>query len=380
MSAEGKGRRPDLLLVVLDCVRASDFPGGRDPIGPMPFVDRLRKESIYFPRAASVAHWTVPAHATMFTGLYPWEHGVHAKGRLLLDASVPRVADFLRDAGYRTLSLSANGLVSPGLGLTGGFDRAAWGVSLFNRVSDRTEPPLSLDGDSERAVRLESTLRSQYRQISYWAAVVLARYPFIWDGGTHLTAKLRHPGNGYRPQMSNWLEPTLANWLAAEPKDTPTYTFINLLDAHEQYLYDREVRSSLSAWWEFARTRQDRLGWVVGEWKPSPEEFRLLHDLYRGMIRAMDRRLERIVQAYQKAGRWDNTMMILTSDHGQAFGEHGALFHILGVDEPEIRVPLYLRPPGGLAAPKSAKGWASLLDIPSSLGPARPSVHFPPPP
>src|SRR5215469_5335127 len=120
MPPDSGGSRPDLLLVVLDCVRAWDFPGGRSAIGPMPFVEGFRRESIHFPRAASVAHWTVPAHASMFTGLYPWEHGVHAKGKLKLDPSIPTVAGHLRDAGYRTLCLSANGLVSPGLGLTNG--------------------------------------------------------------------------------------------------------------------------------------------------------------------------------------------------------------------------------------------------------------------
>src|SRR5580692_752059 len=121
--------RPNLLLVVLDCVRAWDFPGGSNAAGPMPFVDSLRRESVDHPRTSSVAHWTVPAHASMFTGLYPWEHGVHAKGRLKLDAQGEAVGSLLQGAGYHTLSISANGLIAPSLGLVDGIDRSAWGVS-----------------------------------------------------------------------------------------------------------------------------------------------------------------------------------------------------------------------------------------------------------
>lgn len=358
---------PNLLLVVLDCVRATDFPGGSQAVDRMPFVEQLRAESVHYPRAASVAHWTIPAHASMFTGLYPWEHGVHAKGHLKLGAEVGRVPERLRAAGYRTLSISANGLISPTLGLVDGCDEAAWGVSLFNRISDRPNPPQSLSGQAERSAALESSVRERFKAFSYWAAVVLARFPALWDGGTRVAMHLKHPANGHRAAMAQWLEPTVERWLAATPRDQPVYCFINLLDAHEPYLSDPDVGASLRRWWEYASTRQDRLGWVVGAWEPSPEEFRLLHELYRGMIRSLDRRLQRIVEAFRAAGRWENTMMVLTSDHGQAFGEHGALFHILGVDEAELRVPLFVRHPYGAGKGETARGWASLIDVAPTL-------------
>jgi arylsulfatase A-like enzyme len=359
--------RPNLLLVVLDCVRAWDFPGGRREPGPMPFVESLRRESVDHPRAASVAHWTVPAHASMFTGLYPWEHGVHAKGLLKLDAQGQSVGSLLRDSGYHTLSISANGLIAPSLGLVEGMDRSAWGVSLFNRFGAKTRPPQGSGDAAARAAKVEGALRSRLGALSYWSAVVLARYPGIWDMGTRFAMRVLHPSDGVRARLANWVEPTASRWLEEAPAEKPVYCFVNLLDAHEPYLAEPEVVRTARAWWSYARTRQDRLGWVTGKWKPTKQEFELLHELYRAMVVSLDRRVEGVVRAFQQSGRWENTTMILTSDHGQAFGEHDALFHIVGVDEPELRVPLSVRYARRRHAGATAAGWASLIDVYATL-------------
>jgi arylsulfatase A-like enzyme len=357
--------RPNLLLVVLDCARASDFLGGASPVGPTPFVEQLRRESVHYPNAASVAHWTVPAHASMFTGMYPWEHGVHAKGLLKLPSDGTSAAALLQAAGYHTMSISANGLISPSLGLTEGIDRASWGVSLFNRFGTGTAPPQA--GTGPNGASSGNGKSKSAEGLSYWAAVALAREPWLWDLGTRILMRTRHPSDGARARLANWLEPTAARWVTEAPADKPLYTFVNLLDAHEPYLAEPEVVRAARDWWAYARTRQDRLGWVTGDWKPTAAEFELLHELYRAMLQAMDRRIEGVVRAYRDAGRWDRTTMILTSDHGQAFGEHDALFHIVGVDEPEIRVPLFVRYAGRRHAGETAVGWASLIDVYATL-------------
>lgn len=363
-----RGAPPNVLIVVLDCVRASDFPGGSDAVGPLPLVDELRSDAVEFRRAASVAHWTVPAHASLFTGRYPWEHGVHARGQLQLDPALPKLGGLLRAAGYRTLSVSANGLISPNLGLVDGFQQAAWGTTLFDRVSRPGDPPQTLDGAANRAASLERRVRG-WSGIAQWTGVLLARYPGVWDVGTRVALRLRD--DGARPAMASWLEPTLRRWLTATPASEPVFCFINLLDAHEPYLRDAEGRPTTRDWWAYARSRQDRMGWVSGDWVPTPAEFDRLHHLYRCTIRDMDRRLAEIVDAFRDAGRWDNTLLLLTSDHGQAFGEHGALFHIQGVDEPELRIPLLYRPPGGGTGRVRCDSWASLIDLgPTALAAA----------
>ncbi|MCI4330743.1 MAG: sulfatase-like hydrolase/transferase [Thermoplasmata archaeon] len=356
------GHPPNVLIVVLDCVRASDFPGGADPVSPMPFVQELLRDAVEFPLAASVAHWTVPAHATLFTGRYPWEHQVHARGQLHLDPALPKVGGLLRSAGYRTLSVSANGLISPNLGLVDGFQQAAWGTTLFDRVSRARSPPQSLEGRPNRAAALESRVRGLHGA-AQWTGVFLARYPGVWDVGTRVALHMRAGDEPLRPAMASWLEPTLDRWLSETPPSEPVFCFINLLDAHEPYLRDAEGLPSIRDFWAYVRSRQDRMGWVSGDWNPSPAEYARLHHLYRCTVQGLDRRLGQIISAFRSAGRWDDTLMILTSDHGQAFGEHGALFHIQGVDEAELRIPLIYRPPGGGTGRVRGSGWASLIDL-----------------
>jgi arylsulfatase A-like enzyme len=384
MAASAGSEKPNLLLLVLDCVRAWDFLGGTSAVGPMPFTERLLRDSVYFPNAASVAHWTVPSHASMFTGLYPWEHGVHAKGLLKLADSAEGLGPLLRGAGYTTLSISANGLISPDLGLVHGMDRSAWGVSLFNRIGVADEPPQGSETEAHRLATAENTLRKRLASISYWTAYGLARAPAMWDFATRLAMRVRHPSFGARPRLAHWVEPTAARWIREAPRGQPVYCFVNLLDAHEPYLAEPDVVRTLRAWWAYARTRQDRLGWVSGDWKPTEPELVLLHELYRTMVRSLDQRIESIVRAFQDSGRWENTTMILTGDHGQAFGEHDAMFHIVGVDEPELRVPLYVRYADRHDAGKVAQSWASLIDVYPTLlreagivPPERPSRPIP---
>jgi arylsulfatase A-like enzyme len=73
--------------------------------------------------------------------------------------------------------------------------------------------------------------------------------------------------------------------------------------------------------------------------------------------------LRAIVQVYKDAGRWDDTLLFLTADHGQAFGEHGIIFHTLRIDEGMIRIPLWVRYPHGAQGGETGVGWASLIDI-----------------
>jgi arylsulfatase A-like enzyme len=355
--------RPNLVVVVLDCVRAWDFPGGPDAVAGLWSFEALRRDAWEFPRAASVAHWTVPAHSSLFTGRYPWEHGVHAKGRLAVPSDMPQMDAVLRRAGYATFSASANGLISPALGFTSGCERAAWGVSLFNRVSTRQTPPQGAGSDARRSAAAEGFVRNRLKPLSYWTAVYMARYPGFWDLGTRAVHNLRGGNGTSPPRMAQWLEPTLERWLRATPAERPVYCFVNLLDAHEPYLSDPEAPAISAAWRDYARTRQDRLGWVSGRWLPTAVEFERLHGLYRSTLELLDRRVGRIIEILRRTGRWDETMFILTSDHGQAFGEHGTLFHIAGIDEPEVRIPLLFRPPGGVSGGRRAMGWASLVDI-----------------
>jgi arylsulfatase A-like enzyme len=355
-----------VLVVVMDCVRASDFPGGADEIADLPFLNRLRSESIVFPRAAAVAPWTIPSHATIFTGKYPWEHRAHAKGNIQLDPTIPRLPALLRPYGYHSISLSANPLLSPAFGLVDGFDAAAWAEwwEPYLRTTRSSTQARDVANDTEqRPSRLQKLHNSSLLRLLHRSADIVYRHPFLVDLTNHVLQRILSPKDTGYSEVARWIEPTFERWLGSFPSSEPFFGFINLLDAHEPYFAEREVIRTASEYLEFMRTPQDRPSVLSGRWTPTTEELDLIHRLYRASFRIIDRRVEQLVAVLRRAGRWDDTLLVLTSDHGQAFGDHGTLFHMHRADEPLIRIPMWVRPPGGRGGGRTAVGWASLVDI-----------------
>jgi arylsulfatase A-like enzyme len=357
---------PDVLVVVLDCGRADDMPGGSRGVTNMPFADALRRESLWFPNAVSPAPWTVPSHASLFTGLYPWEHGAHAKAALKLPEGIPRLPTILGRNGYRTFSLSANHLISPNLGFAEGFDRMAWAGwwEPYYRTTRTGRPPHSVgDGASAPDTSLHRLQGGATWQAIKLTSRVVYRFPFVMDAAGRMTQRVRSPQSLEQPGVSSWIEPTLDRWLAGTPTSTPTFTFVNLLETHEPYYPTASWSSHLREWLRRGGARQDHIGWLAGAWHPSAAEYEELHRLQREMLAEVDRRLVGLADVYRRHGRWDDATVVVTSDHGQAFGEHDILFHMLRLEEPLVRIPLWVRRPRRPELSGAGVGWASLVDI-----------------
>jgi arylsulfatase A-like enzyme len=358
-------RPPDILVVVLDCVRAADFVGGSPGISGLPFSEELRRESVVFPRAISPAPWTIPSHASLFTGQPPWETGCHWKGSIKLRSEFVRLPSVLSAAGYRTMSLSANPVIEPSFGLVDGFQQAAWSGwwEPFLRFAAPRPPhflPRPPNGNGHRLAALRNpTVDKLIKKVR----PTIIQHPSTMVAGNRLLHRLWEERGPEARDIAQWLEPTFADWVARTPMDQPIFAFVNLLDAHEPYFPDEQVHQGFADWRAFSATRQDPVAWMNGDWNATPDNFELMHRLYREMIVNMDRRLRRLVDVLKANGRWDRTALVLTGDHGQAFGEHGTLFHFFRVDEQLIRIPFWVRLPGGAQAGSVATGWANLIDV-----------------
>ncbi|HEV8049304.1 MAG TPA: sulfatase-like hydrolase/transferase [Thermoplasmata archaeon] len=391
--------RPDVLVVVLDCVRAASFPGTGGSGAALPVFEALRRESTVFTQAATVAPWTLPSHASLFTGRYPWEHGVLGEGRLRYEMSLPTMAGALRGAGYETLGLSANGLLYPLFAAPGSYESfrcAEWWEKTFRWIRPesldpetarrprsgrnalavlargsrtkgattpelaflRHEEPTASLPDAVHAARPEEAALGRRAETLSWAAL---------DASNRLARVLRTPSDPRPLPVAPWIEPTLRAWLAQQPADRPVHCFVNLLDAHEKYLSDSALVRGVTAWWKFVRVPQNPRLWLEGEWSPTTEELALLRNLYEATLERLSRRVAELIAAFRDAGRWDNTLLILTSDHGQAFGENGDLFHERSPREPLLHVPLWVRWPKGTAPPSVRTDRVSLVDIASTV-------------
>jgi len=132
----GVATRPNLLLITLDTTRADHLGAYGDRRARTPNIDRLAAGGIVFERAITAAPLTLPAHASLLTGLYPFAHGVRNNGHFTLGDGVPTIATALHDTGYRTAAFVSAFVLDRRYGLARGFDRYDDRVELERRGSD----------------------------------------------------------------------------------------------------------------------------------------------------------------------------------------------------------------------------------------------------
>lgn len=349
--------RPNIVVVVLDCVRARSFAGGSDPVTGMPAVEALVSAGVRFPRAIAPSPWTLPSHASILTGLEPWQHNLHLRGQAALNPELKTLPSTLGAVGYRTLLLSGNALLSSETGFSQQFQAsgtADW-WEPFLRHTDYV--PEVANGSSAHHDHV-----SRFGVFRRLFVELMLRYPAFPDVLNQVSSHVLDPG-GHDGGVAPWIEPTLHAWLEKQPADQPIFSMINLIDAHDPYLWEPEHSEGFREWWRHVSVPQQYAAYRFSGIAATPQRAAVLNTLYRQSIHSLDRRIARIVQILRDAHRWENTLFVLTSDHGQALLEKGHLFHGQRVDEPIIRVPLTVRFPQDQFAGAVANGWASLVDI-----------------
>lgn len=358
-------QRPDVVIVVADCLREDEFD--RESRFS-PFLSGLRRETVTFPHCSSVSNWTVPAHVSILTGLYPFEHNVHRLGLRSVPSDQPTIATSLSGLGYATQLLSANHLLRPETGFGTGFDYVAWGIwgETALRITSDAHPPF----DSRMPTRVDVLQDRLFEneptgmwKVAEHAAVTLPRFPWILDGVSRVHAGLFRKGAKRDYRVAPWVESSLLRSLDSTPRSRPMLSVMNLMDCHEPYLPEPTQSPGLADWMRLVTSRQDVVSWARGNWLPNKRQLGILRELYRQKVRMLVVRIEQIVNLLKAAGRWDNTLFILTGDHGQAFGEHGQLFHSGELFESVTHVPLWVRYPRGENGGTITKAHASLVDV-----------------
>jgi arylsulfatase A-like enzyme len=347
-----------LLLIVADCANLASFPGGKNPDSRMLTVDQLRRSSTTYSRAVSAGNWTLPAHASLFTGLYPWEHEFHSLAHHKMPTTYPTLAERLSDLGLRTASFSANPFLSPRTGLIRGFDESYWGDwnegFLRGRRIDR--PPHSCArGTASASIDVPNVppARSAWeKRRRQWGL----RFPFVTDLAVR-ARRMGSPSTVGPLAVADWIGPAISEWLDRIPDGVGSFCFVNLLEAHEPYFGLPWSHGGFGRWLTLMRSRQDTYA-NSSPVLPTPRQLEALEELYDESIRALDRHIANLLEVYQAAGVWGDTTFVLTSDHGQSFGAGGAIHHGVSLSDPTIRVPLLVRPPGG-GAEAQEDSWVS---------------------
>lgn len=281
--------------------------------------------------------------------------------RTTLSRTVPTFAEFARNQGYRTASFSANSFVSDYTGLTRGFDTAEWGRlgDCFCRGLSFVSPPRGRTSEGQTHLDLPDSTRLSVALRSFrgW---LLESCPPISDGLSRLSQLVIGSKAGGLPKASPWIETHLEQWVRGRGDKDPLLCFINLLDAHEPYLGLSKPGASiidLVATWAAQRSgfRTPQRGYAL----PSREVCETLRGLYRLGIEQVDFRVGQILAIFERFRGLDNTLIVFTADHGQAFGEGGTMYHGFGTDDVLFHVPLIVVPPGRTTEPNVVEDWTS---------------------
>jgi arylsulfatase A-like enzyme len=322
---------PDVLVVVLDTVRADKLSayGYDKPTSPQ--LDEVAAAGVVFEDVTAPAPWTWPSHASLFTGKGPWAHGAHASiaergvglagghwGLMPMRTDLPTLAEQFSAAGYRTVSLASNRFLDPKMGLTRGFE-------LADTMPDRAlakRAVAEIDGKDSRPLFM-------------FVNILLAHAP--WEVYPAPWSKKYHDQLASKETAPLWAQGYLMT-------TTPGIDFYETAPGTDRGGYRRLMSGDLTI---------------------PPEGMVMLEDLYTGGITAADYLLHQILNAWTK--QHPQGIVVVTSDHGEYLGEHGLWDHGKTVYNQVVQVPLVLAAPGRIAPKQRVKTPVQLHDLYDTL-------------
>jgi arylsulfatase A-like enzyme len=306
----GAPARPNVVLISLDTLRPDRLGCYGGAPGLSPRLDALAAEGLRFSAAYSTSSYTLPSHGSMLTGQYPALHGAVDISDVLDAERSPFLARILARDGYVTAAFTGGGYVSTAYGFGRGFDRYS-----------HNDPVWAVDG--VRGRQLIETVS--------------------WE---LLPVQL--------PLLRRYATPMVSEWLGRQTDGVPFFAFLHTYITHN-FAPDRlrlEQHGLLDAdGVEQPFDHRERMRYNAGDVADEPEVRARIHaqyvPYYDATIAMADEFVGEVLDALERAGVADDTLVIVTSDHGEEFGEHAFFGHGESLYEANVRIPLVVRMPLG---------------------------------
>lgn len=310
---------PNILIVILDTVRAASLSVYGYERETTPHLQALAREGVVFDRAIAPAPWTLPSHASLLAGrVYrpkSWQSP--------LVWSDQNLATALSARGYATAAVVGNlYYLTRFYGVNRGFEHYDSHPATVGMV-------------------VESSA------ISRWLRVVAERRVGV-------TAR-RHPNKPAEEVNSRFLA-----WLERDRGGRPFFAMVNYIDAHDPYAppepyFHRYLRPE----------GRHRLGEMGAEY--SAQDLEDLRAAYDGAVAYVDAQVGRLLADLDSRNLRNETLVIVVSDHGEEFLEHGLMGHSNSLYLPSLRVPLLIRFPGSVPTGLRVEESVGLIDVPSTV-------------
>lgn len=284
---------PNVVLVSIDSLRADHLGCYGHGFPTSPTIDALAADGARFEEAVSTTSWTLPAHAALFTGLYDTAHGLVDNGQRLAEEH-STLAEAFQAAGWQTAGFFGGPYLHPTFGLAQGFDVYQ---SCMTTLPDELE---------DEAVRDESRARK---------------------GRSHEDIT----GPRTLEEVERW---------SASAGDEPFFLFVHLWDVHYDFIAPPKYVELFDPGYTGRLTGVDFMGNNKIHKRMPPRELQHLKALYDAEIRYTDEILGKILTALERDGRMENTIVVVTADHGEEFLEHAGKGHQRTLYDEVLRVPL----------------------------------------
>lgn len=326
----------NVILIVLDTVRAQSLSLYGYPRDTTPNLRKLGAKGVRFDRAFATAPWTAPSHASMFTGR--WSHEMSVGWNQPLDKTTPTLAEFLGEHGYGTAGFVAN---TTYCSYETGLDRG------FVHYEDYDVTP--------RAILLCSALVQR-------ALNFVQTHPNVarWLDGAVSDTTHRKSAARINADFLGWVN---------HHRDRPFFAFLNYFDAHHPYLLPEladapafgrrpetysEVRT-LKTWWDLDKR------------KIGARDVELAIDSYDRCITYLDHQIGRLFEELERRELLRDTLVVITADHGEHLGEQALFGHGCSLYLSELHVPLLIIAPGNVPEKRVIAEPVSLRDLPATI-------------
>jgi arylsulfatase A-like enzyme len=352
---------PNVLIVVWDTVRADRMSLYGHDRPTTPKLEAFAEEATVYEQATAPGMWTLPSHASMFTGLRGTTHGATASWRWL-DHRFETLAETLGQAGYQSIALSSNLIASPMTNLTQGFDVVR---TTFPQNNPRAVPKAFTDA-AKKATQSKLVARDASTEIS---PAFGGQQDDKW-------------GKSVFKDAAPVMHAELMRFLDQRRQQGPWFAYINMMEAHSPRI------PSMSARQRLLTDEQIELGlttdaslfalneYIVGKRDYTPEELEAIAGVYDASILDLDDATGALFDDLEQRGVLDDTLVIVVADHGEALGEHQRFEHRWSVFEQLLHVPLVVRYPKRFEPGRveqrvsTADVYATVLDVAGVAPPA----------
>jgi arylsulfatase A-like enzyme len=300
---------------------------------------------VRFDLAFSTASWTLPSHASMFTGRWPHELDVDWKSPLRDD--VLTLAEYLRSQGYDTAGFAAN------------LEYCSRETGLARGFAHYEDFPIDVYDAFSRYVALGHRI-----EISSWIFVLdrlLEKYIGRWNNLV--------PRSSEHVKDAAAVDRAFLGWLAQRREGRrPFFAFLNYNDAHTPYEVPDPSTPGFGLRPASSQDRQTLLHWnALDKARLSSHDVRMAVDVYDDCIAYLDRRLGILLQELSRRGELDKTLVIVTADHGEHLGDHLLFFHGCSLYRQLVQVPLVIVAHKGVPTDRVVAEPVSLCDVPATV-------------